>query len=50
MRKLILLSFFTILSLGANAYDFCVNGIYYNIDGNEATVTYKTSNRKYSSD
>ena len=27
-----------------NAYDFVVDGIYYNVDGTKATVTYKTKN------
>jgi len=31
------------LSIPAAAYDFVVNGIYYNIDGTNATVTYKSS-------
>ena len=41
-----------VLSLTAYAYDFEVDGIYYNINGNEATVTYReytyTSNFFYS--
>ena len=40
MKKLFLASFFALLSLCANAYDFEVDGIYYNItDDNNAEVT-----------
>ena len=56
MMKRIKLHFFmvlmmTLLALTATAHDFEVNGIYYNINGNEATVTYKGtsySNSDYS--
>ena len=39
--KTILLLLTLALSFTVNAYDFEVDGIYYNINGNEATVTYK---------
>ena len=54
--KRIKLHFFTVLTmtllaLSATAYNFEVNGIYYNINGTEATVTYKKySNYNYTSD
>lgn len=35
-----LLIFALIIPITTYAYDFEVNGIYYNINGNEATVTY----------
>lgn len=52
MKKYLLLAVVALLALTANAYDFEVDGIYYNITGNEATVTYReytyTSNYFYS--
>ena len=40
-----------LFSLSATAYDFEVDGIYYNINGSEATVTYKGySYSQYSND
>ena len=40
-----------LLPVTATAYDFEVDGIYYDINGNEASVTYKTSNfNSYSGD
>jgi hypothetical protein len=42
MKQKILLSLLLIFAASsATAYDFVVNGIYYNINGNEATVTFK---------
>ena len=40
IQKTILLLALILPTTGA-AYDFCVNGIYYNVNGNEAAVTYK---------
>ena len=49
MKKMLLLTLMTILALTASAHDFVVNGIYYNKNGNEATVTYRgTSYSQYS--
>ena len=46
---MLLLTLMTILALTASAHDFVVNGIYYNKNGNEATVTYRgTSYSQYS--
>ena len=43
MNKKVLLILLTMfLSIKTSAYDAFVNGIYYNISGTEATVTYKT--------
>ena len=39
-----------LLPMTAAAYDFEVNGIYYNINGNEAIVTFPPSNNKYKGD
>ena len=42
MKQKILLSLLLLFAASsATAYDFVVNGIYYNINGNEATVTFK---------
>ena len=42
MKQKILLSLLLLFAASsASAYDFVVNGIYYNINGNEATVTFK---------
>ena len=53
--KQITLHFFSLLilalsSLSATAYDFEVDGIYYNINGTEATVTYKGESYSYYSE
>ena len=40
MRRLLLL-LITLLPLMASAYDACINGIYYDFSGDEATVTYQ---------
>ncbi len=40
MKKILILAVLAVLALTANAYDFQVDGIYYNINGDEATVTY----------
>lgn len=54
MKKLILFTILVITAVVANAYDFEVDGIYYNISGNnEAIVTYDVidkSNSNYSGD
>ena len=52
MKKLLLIVCATILSLPSLwAYDFEVDGIYYNINGTEATVTYRDSRyNSYSGD
>jgi hypothetical protein len=42
--QLSLLLLALLLPATALAHDFYVNGIYYNINGNEATVTYRGSN------
>ena len=42
--KLSLLPLALLLPATASAYDFEVDGIYYNVDGNEATVTYADRN------
>lgn len=39
-----------LLPVTATAYDFEVNGIYYNINGNNVTVTYSGTGSKYSGD
>lgn len=49
MKKYLLLAVVALLALTANAYDFEVDGIYYNINGNEATVTYKEYNLSWNS-
>ena len=43
--KQLLLSLLALFaSITANAYDACIDGIYYNFSGNEATVTYRDTN------
>ena len=44
MKKLFLASFLALLSICANAYDFEVDGIYYNITGDN-TVEVKNDDR-----
>ena len=39
-KRLMLIAMASVLAFVANAYDFKVDGICYNINGNEATVTY----------
>lgn len=41
MKKTILITLLMLLSIVAGAHDFVVDGIYYEISGNEAIVTYK---------
>ena len=41
-RKIILTILFSIVGIKISAYDAIINGIYYNIDGAKAIVTYKT--------
>ncbi len=48
--KLSLLLFALLLPTTAIAYDFEVDGIYYNINGNEAEVTYKSQYGSYLGD
>ena len=43
LTKLALLALAAMLPQLASAHDFEVGGIYYNINGNEATVTYRGS-------
>ena len=51
LKSLLLLALMLTGSLAANAHDFEVDGFFYNINGNEATVTYKgTSYSQYSNE
>ena len=50
-KHLLLLLLALWVTIPTRAYDARVNGIYYNLSGNEATVTYKTANSaSYSGD
>ena len=48
MRRKFLLSLLLLAAATASAYDFEVDGIYYNLNGNQATVTFGTN--KYTDD
>ena len=41
MKRKLLLLLMTLLPMLANAYDACIDGIYYNFSGDKATVTYR---------
>ena len=41
MKKILILAVVAVLALTANAHDFEVDGIYYNINGNEVSVSYR---------
>ena len=43
MKKILLSFMMTLLPLAAMAYDAEVDGIYYNLSGTEAEVTYRTT-------
>ena len=50
-QKIILTLLLLFAAISASAYDLEVDGIYYNINGNEASVTYKTTSyNSYSGD
>ena len=51
MKKIILTAILLLSTIIASAYDFVINGIYYNKNGTTATVTYKNNNyNSYSGD